>query len=395
MKVILIRFGELTLKGKNRKEFERILFNNLRKQLEDFEVRLKKDRNRIYVYDVLESDFESIKDAIKCIAGISSFSIAVSCELSMESIIETAINNFSPENGSFKVETKRSNKDFITPSPEVSNKVGSALLKFYDKKTHVDVKKPEQVIRIEIQNENSYIYYETIKGFGGLPVGSSGRGIVLLSGGIDSPVAAIRAMKRGLKIRCIHFSSPPYTSKQSLDKVLSLLSVLHKFDKEIVLLDVEFTKLQVEIHQKCDERYGVSILRRMMFRQAQYLAKRFNATCLVTGECLGQVASQTTQSMIVTHDATDMLILQPLICEDKQDIIKEAMMYNTYEISILPYDDCCVVFLPRNPIIKPKLKDVINEENKLQFKELLKETVSNSYSYDIIKSKQNSLDKFL
>ena len=393
MKVILIRYGELTLKGKNRKEFERILYNNIKKQLSDFDLKFSKDRNRIYI-ELDDGVFNDTIDILKIIPGISSFSLADICENDIDEICNLAVSTFDITTPIFKVETKRSNKLFHMTSPEVSRIVGGALLKNVQG-LKVDVNNPQKIVTIEIQKDKSFVIHTTVRGMGGLPIGSSGRAMVLLSGGIDSPVAAVEAMKRGLKISCIHFSSPPYTNEKSLDKVKQLTSVLHKYDNDIKLYDVKFTEIQLAIHQNCFDKLEVTILRRMMLRAASRAARKVKAKVLITGEALGQVASQTITSMHVTDQTVDDLILRPLIMMDKSDIIEIARRIGTYEISILPYEDCCVVFLPKAPAISPKLSEVITEEAKINFDEMLDQTEINMYDYDLLNNKEKIINKYI
>jgi len=397
MKIILVRYGELTLKGKNRSEFERVLYNNIKKQLSEFDVSFYKDRNRIYLEIENENRFEEIQKILKIIPGIHNFSIADVCETDIEVIKDIALKNFDKSKPNFKVETKRTHKMFPMLSQEVSKTVGAHILINNDglKDMKVNVKNPDQTLNIEVQEKRSFVFHKNIKGMGGLPIGTAGRGVVLLSGGIDSPVAAILAMKRGLKIHCIHFSSPPYTNEQSLQKVKDLLSVLHNYDKDIKLFNVSFTDLQLAIHDHCWDKYEITILRRMMLRQAERLAIRLKAGVLITGESLGQVASQTITSMNVTNEVTNMLVLRPLITMDKSEIIAIAKSVGSYEISILPFEDCCVLFLPKNPSTAPKLDQVLAEENKIDFEKYLEENPIEIIKYDIIINENKIIDKYL
>ncbi len=397
MKVILIRFGELTLKGKNRKECERVLYNNIQKQLSDFELTFHKDRNRIYINIRKVEYFEEIKGIIKKIPGIHSFSIADVCEPNIETIKEVAINNFNIDMPCFKVNTKRSDKTFPLLSQEVSRIVGGAILFANDglKGMRVDVKNPEQEINIEIQKNSAYVFHQKILGMGGLPIGTAGKSIVLLSGGIDSPVAAIMAMKRGLKITCLHFSSPPYTKQESLQKVFDLVKILQTFDKDIKLIDCNFSEIQLAIHQECQDRYEVTILRRMMLRQASRACYKMRSRVIITGESLGQVASQTIDGMFVTDNTVPNLILRPLITMDKLEIIKLAEKYKTYEISILPYEDCCVIFLPKNPATSPKLEIIEAEEEKIDFKKLIENSPIKIYKYNDLHQTNSILDELM
>lgn len=384
MKVILIRFGELTLKGKNRKEFERILYNNIVSQLRDYDLNFRKDRNRIYIEITDLSKFDEITEVIKIIPGIMSFSIADVCAIDLEEIKAVANKNFDTENPVFKVETKRSNKNFDYTSQEISRFVGGFILKSNDGLVgmKVDVKTPKQVINIEIQKDNAYVFHKKIMGMGGLPIGTAGKAVVMLSGGIDSPVAAIMAMKRGLKVSCIHFSSPPYTSDEALGKVKDLVKVLHKFDRDIKFYDCNLADLQLAIHQECMDKYEVTILRRMMLRVASDACDKIKSKVIITGESLGQVASQTIEGMYVSDNTVNKLILRPLITMDKSEIIILAKEYGTFEISTLPFEDCCTIFVPKNPATKPKLEDVIKEEGRFDYEAYLQKVLVNKYTYE-------------
>lgn len=393
MKVILIRFGELTLKGKNRKEFERILYNNLTKQLKSYDLVFRKDRNRIYINIEDVTKFDEITEVIKKVPGIMSFSIADICENNVDAIKQVALDNFDRTNPIFKVNTKRSNKDFPLTSQELSRQVGGHILFNNDglENMKVDVKNPKQEINIEIQRDNAYVFHKKIMGMGGLPIGTAGRAVVLLSGGIDSPVAAIQAMKRGLKITCLHFSSPPYTSDEALNKVLDLIAVLQEYDRDIKFFDCNFSDLQLAIHQECMDKYEVTILRRMMLRQAKVLADRLKAQVIITGESLGQVASQTIEGMYVSDNTVDTLILRPLIAMDKSEIIILSKKYQTYDISIRPFEDCCTIFVPKNPATKPKLEEVVKEENRLDYMTYINNAQVDQYTFEDINEKNNSL----
>ncbi len=397
MKVILIRYGELTLKGKNRKQFERQLFNNVQKQLSDFDLMFRKDHNRIYLEIKDISQYEDIKAILKIIPGIHSFSIADVTTHEMEDIKAVALANFDKSRPVFKIETKRSHKLFPMTSQEVSRAVGAHVLINNNglEGMRVDVRNPDQLLQVEIQKDRAFVFHTTERAMGGLPIGTAGRGLVLLSGGIDSPVAAVEAMKRGLKIDCIHFSSPPYTNEQSLQKVKDLAKVLQKYDRDIKLYNAHFTEVQVAIHDHCADKYEVTILRRMMLRQASLLAKKIKATVLVTGESLGQVASQTIASMSVTNQTVDDLIIRPLITMDKLQIIELAKEIGTYEISILPFEDCCVVFLPKNPSTNPKLDEVVKEEERFDFMPMIEATHLDKDNYESLHEKSRLIDDLI
>ncbi len=397
MKIILVRYGELTLKGKNRNEFERALYNNIRKQLDHLDLEFYKDRNRIYVQIENLEEFPQVENILKIIPGIHSFSIADICETELSIIKDVALKNFKKKTPEFKVETKRIYKKFPLISQEVSSEIGAHILIQNDglEGMCVNVHNPKQVLNIEIHQDRTFVFHEHVKGMGGLPIGTAGKALILLSGGIDSPVAAVLAMKRGLKINCIHFSSPPYTNEKSLQKVKDLVAILHKYDKDIKLFNVNFTELQLAIHDKCWDRYEVILLRRMMLRQAKKLAHTIKAEVLITGESLGQVASQTIKSMAATSDAIDLLILRPLITMDKSEIVTIAKQIGSYETSILPFDDCCVLFLPKSPSTAPKIKHLIEEETKLDFDYFLNKNQIDILTYDIINKEISFIKEYI
>ncbi len=384
-KQFVIRYGELTLKGKNRKDFESRLHNNVVMQLKQFEVKVKKDHNRMYIENVEMDKVEGVKEALKKIPGIHSFAIADIVALDMDVIKEKCFELFDITKPEFRVSVKRINKSFKENSNQIEREIGAYILTNNDdniQKLKVNLKNYQQNVMIEIHLDKAFIFNSYVQGMGGLPIGSAGKALIMLSGGIDSPVAAIQAMKRGLKIDLVHFSSPPYTNDKALEKVKDLAKEIQTYDRNIKFFDVQIADLQVAINENCDSSYQVILLRRMMLRVMDKMCDYYKANAIVTGENLSQVASQTLASMSVTNATVDLLILRPLLTYDKVEIIELAKVYKTYEISIRPFDDCCVVFLPKKPVTKPKLDRVIKEENRFDYQKYIDEIKYDKYKYD-------------
>ncbi len=358
--VILIKNGELALKGLNRSVFEDTLTRNIKISLKncgDFTVR--KAQSTIYIEPDNELfDFEEALDRVSKVFGIAAFSRAKVCEKDMDTILKVAPEYLADrlkEIKTFKVEAKRADKRFPFTSPEISAEVGGAILsKFHHLK--VDVHNPDEIITVEIRDYGAYIRAGQLHGAGGLPVGTAGKAAILISGGIDSPVAAYTMAKRGLKLDAIHFASPPYTSPRAEQKVKTLLSKVAVYSGTIKLAIVPFTEIQEKIGQECPEEYFTLIMRRMMMRIAEILAENAKCGALITGESLGQVASQTLPSIAVTDCVTRIPILRPLIGNDKEEIIAISRKIDTFETSCLPYEDCCTVFTPKHPKTRPTPK---------------------------------------
>ncbi len=370
--VILVRMGEISLKGKNRYVFENILINNMKKALEGLDISIEKSYGRIYVK---ANNFKEAAQRLKNVFGIVSFSPAVKTDLDMEAIKETALEVLKViPPSTFKVECRRPNKKFEIKSPEISRLVGGYVLNNLSD-WNVDIHNPHYVLDIEVRDEGAYVYSEIIPGPGGLPVKATGKGVLLLSGGIDSPVAGYFAMKRGVEVIGLHFHSYPFTSQRSKEKVIDLCKVLTNYSDNIKLYVNHFTEIQKEIKKKCDGKYYVTIMRRMMFRIANKIAEKEKAPAIFTGENLGQVASQTLESMQAINEVTDIPVLRPLITMDKQEIIKYAKNIDTYETSILPYEDCCTLFLPKYPATRPDVINVRKEEASLNIEELIEESL--------------------
>ncbi len=376
-KVILLRFGELFLKGKNKSFFETALYKNVKTITAKFSAKVEKSPGRLIVFDVGENA-QALVNRIKNVFGLVSLSVADEVNTSLESIKEYC-SQIKIKTTTFKIQTKRADKRFPLSSYELSAEIGGVILD-NNKDIMVDVNNPGTTVNIDIrENGKTYIYYEKIPCVGGLPLGTAGRGLLLLSGGIDSPVAGFKMAKRGLSFDAVHFESFPYTSVQAKDKVIELANKLSGFVGSFKLIIVPFTKIQEAIHKTCDDNYMVILVRRFMMKIAQRLAHMNNLKAIITGENLAQVASQTVESITVTNDAVKTLpIFRPLIAYDKVEIVEISKYLDTYETSILPYEDCCSVFLPESPVTKPKLEKVILEEEKLDVAALINDAIANA-----------------
>ncbi|MDR1240696.1 MAG: tRNA 4-thiouridine(8) synthase ThiI [Oscillospiraceae bacterium] len=383
-KEILLKIGEIYLKGKNRSIFESALFKSIKKVLnQDNQTNGFLNNNFCVkrvgsVFFVSGDNLEDLIPKIKKIFGISSFSLSLKVEKNIKNICEAALYVVSESKAkSFKIETKRIDKNFSLKSPEICNQVGEFVLE----KTNisVDVHNPDIVVFTEIHNDYAYVVLRSYKGAGGLPKGTSGKGLVLMSGGIDSPVASFMMAKRGLSLTAVHFSTPPYTSLKSIEKVQRILEKLSHFCGSVRLYTVSLTQLQKNIKMNCPEELFTIISRRIMGKIASEIASKGGCSCLITGESLGQVASQTLPAMVCTSDEIGIPIFRPLIGMDKSEIIEIAKNIGTFEISIEPFDDCCSIFSPKYPKVNPKLKFVKIAESKIKnIEELIKDTLDNS-----------------
>lgn len=375
-KVIIIRYSELHLKGKNRGYFERVLITNIEKSLKGLKHELKRQSGRYLVENFDGFDVDEIISRLKKVFGIHSFSVALKVNSDMNAIYKAA-EEVCLDNGSFKVETHRADKAFPLNSLQISAEIGGRLLNKF-KNLSVDVHNPQFVINIDVrENGTTLVFNEFFKGAGGMPVGSSGKGLLLISGGIDSPVAGHMIAKRGMQINCIHFHSYPYTNMQARDKVVELAKVLSDYTCGTKLNIVSVTHIQEEIHKKCNGEYMVTLLRRFMMRIAEIVAKKCGAQCLITGESLGQVASQTAEGITSSNSVVKYLpVLRPLCGFDKEEIIERSRYMGAYDISIQPYEDCCTVFLPKHPVIKPSIESILDEEKKLDVEKLIEDAVA-------------------
>ena len=373
--VILVRYGEIFLKGKNRKFFEDLLKNNIKNALNSINFVLTKIPGRLMISDYEMQNEAKIISILSKQAGIFSVSPAISIDTNKSDIVNKCIELMEDEIGTFKVVTNRADKTFETQSMEFSRQVGGAILKA-NNDLKVDVHNPEVVVNVDIrENKKTYIFTKTVMGIGGMPVGSAGEGLLMLSGGIDSPVAGYMMAKRGAKLKALHFHSFPYTSELARLKVEELAEKLAVYNGgELEIYMCPMTAYQEAINEHCRNIYNITLLRRAMFRIAERLCKENSLQMIITGESLGQVASQTIESMSVVGDVVnDIQIMRPLVAFDKQDTIEISRKIDTYEISIRPHEDCCTVFVPDNPVTKPKLEYVKKEENRFDFEKLIDE----------------------
>ena len=369
-KIILLRVGELFLKGNNRHYFVACLKNNILAALNGFSCRFNGTQNRMFVEGYDDEDESAIIKRLLCVFGISSISPAVKVA-SDETALRETCDEISPKEGKFRVTVNRADKRIKKTSMEIAREIGGYMLS-KEKGRKVDLFNFDFEVNVDIrENGYSYIFYEKIPAQGGLPVGCGGNAMLLLSGGIDSPVAAYRMAKRGVKIFAVHFHSFPYTSELAKEKVINLAKILVPYCGEIELSVVPFTDIQYAIKEKCPIEYMITIMRRFMMRIAQRLAEKNGCGCIVTGESLGQVASQTMESINVTNSVVTLPVFRPLIGMDKTEIIETAQKIGTFDTSILPYEDCCTVFLPKNPVIKPKIEYAVTYEERIENREEL------------------------
>lgn len=383
-KCVLIRYGEIYLKGKNRGYFENSLISNIKKSLTGIDCYVYKISGRFLLSDYDESNENYILSKLVNVFGIQSFSKVI--EIDTDQVdIENFCKNIEITDKTFKVEVKRADKSFPMTSPQLEAHLGGVILS-RNPNLKVDLFHPEKVVYIDIrENKKTYIFHEVIKGAGGMPVGTSGKGLLLLSGGIDSPVAGYMMAKRGMKLDAIYFHSFPYTGEQAKQKVITLARILKEYSNDVRLHVVPFTKIQETINEKCSVEFMITIMRRFMMRIAERVAIDKNAKALITGENLAQVASQTVESMTVTEDVVDKLpVFRPLIAYDKEEIITVAKKIGSFETSILPFEDCCTVFVPEHPVTKPKVYKAEREESKISnIEELINTAIENIEVIDI------------
>ena len=374
---IVIRYGEITLKKRNRKSFIAQLRKNIKKALADYpEVRIEAQHERMYVH-LNGTDYKPIIDILKKIYGISSISPALKVGKEIAAIQESAlfyINHLTRKINTFKIDAKRADKTYPHSTYDLNGLIGGYCLQNVEGLT-VDVHNPDLKLRVEVRQDAAYITGEKIIGAGGLPIGSSGSAMLMLSGGIDSPVAGYLTMKRGVEIECVHFYSPPFTSERSKQKVIDLANKLAEVNGRMVLHVVPFTEIQKLIQKQIPDNYTMTTTRRLMLRITDAIREKQNALAIVTGESLGQVASQTMESMFTINEVTNTPILRPLIAMDKTDIIEIAEKIDTHEISIRPFEDCCTVFTPANPKTKPKREKVGHYESYIDFEPFIKEAL--------------------
>ena len=381
-KVILIRFNEIHLKGGNKKYFTKLLYNNIRDVLNDYKCKIENIQNRILVRDF--DDQTEIINILRFVFGVHSISKAIELDTTVDKINEY-ISTIRLNGESFKCDVNRADKSFPIKSNEYEADLGEIVLK-NNKDSRVDIHTPDTIIHVDIrENGKTYIFNEIIYAYSGLPLGETRDGLLLLSGGIDSPVAGFSMAKRGLRQDILHFDSFPYTSRLAKEKVISLAKIIKKYIGAKYMYICSMTKLQEEFHVNCKTEYAINLLRRSMIRVANMICDKYKYKTIITGESLGQVASQTIESLSSTNSVARYPVLRPLISFNKDEIINIAKEIDTYETSILPYEDCCTVFLPRNPVIKPKIKDAEYEESKVDLDQLLSVIIDNIEIIDLSK----------
>ena len=392
-RVILIKYGELTTKKDNRKMFVNVLHKNIVNKLKGIDVVIYKDLSRMYI-EFSDKDLDVILSKINKIFGIHAYTVAYKVYSSKEAI-EEAILSILPETSfnTFKVDTKRSDKSFPIESIDFSRIIGGLILKNKDN-IKVDVHNPEVTFNIEIRRNETFIYFKNYQGAGGYPNGTQGKGLLMLSGGIDSPVAGYLAMKRGITLDCVYFEAIPHTSLEARNKVIELSKKLLEYTNNINLYVVPFTEIQEAIYKNVVSEYVITIMRRMMYRIMEKLTKMYHAHVIINGESIGQVASQTLTSMEVINNVTNVPVIRPVACLDKLEIINISEKIDTYNISILPYEDCCTVFVPRHPVINPVLEKCIEEENKFNYNELIDKTINNILKISL-EEKENEYEGLL
>ena len=382
-RVLLLKFGELFLKGKNRREFLKLLKNNIMLKLKDFKCNLMETQGRLIICDYSLDDEDEIVKNVQMVFGLIGVAIAQEIDTSLENIEDEVLKFDLSGVETFKVETKRADKSFPMNSMELDKHLGGVVLGKHPI-LKVDLYHPDVTIFVELRvNGKAYVYRDLLPCAGGLPLGSAGKGLLLLSGGIDSPVAGYLMSKRGLALEAVHFHSYPYTSIQAKENVIELANLISKYCGNIKLHIISFTEIQEQIHKNCDEEYMITIMRRIMMRIAERLCKANGCGAIVTGESLGQVASQTMQSMTVTNAVVDLPVFRPVIAFDKEEIMDIARKIGTYETSILPYEDCCTVFLPKNPVIKPTIKRAEFLERNLDIDRLVENALNNEEILEI------------
>lgn len=396
---ILIRYGELSTKGRNRRQFTNRLRDNIRFSFEDVPtLKLQAERDRMFLRTETEEDMETLLSRLPTVFGIQSFSPVAYAEKDIDAMAQVAISILSEldlEGKTFKVTVKRSDKSFPLETNEIQHLVASQVMRHFDG-LKAQMKHPDYNVRIEILKDGAYISAQTIQGAGGMPVGSNGRSLLMLSGGIDSPVAGYHMLKRGVRLDAIHFHSPPYTSERSLDKVKVLAEKLSHFGATVRLHVIPFTEIQEAIQQQIPKNVSMTTTRRLMLKIADQVREDIGALAIVTGESLGQVASQTLESLTAINEVTSTPVLRPLIAEDKATIIQLAQEIGTYETSILPFEDCCTIFVPSSPKTKPKLEKVQFYESFESFDDMAVKAVSNREVYRFPEKKNTpSFDELL
>lgn len=387
-KILIVRCGEVALKGMNKPYFERILVERIKKNLKNIKgAKVNRKEGLIFVRVPLQSDMDEVSSEVSKVFGVSSVSPAVEVESNLDAIGEMAVefmNSIIEKEGikTFKVEAKRADKNFPVKSPEIASRVGASILKGC-KVLKVNVHDPDCHLFVDLRTDKTYIYAKKINGLGGLPLGTNGKGLVLLSGGIDSPVAAWMMAKRGMVIDAVHFHSYPYTSPRAQQKVEELAEIISSYCGKINMTVINLLPIQEEIVSNCPEDETTILVRRFMMRIAEKIAEKEKDLMLITGENLGQVASQTAEALVVTDQSVELPVMRPLIGMDKVEIMDMAKRIGTYEKSIEPYEDCCTVFLPKHPVTKPRIEKILKSESKLDVDRLVEMAVNSAEQVEI------------
>ena len=392
-RVVLIKYGELTTKKGNRKFFINTLYQNIKKKLNGLDVKISRDISRMYI-EFSDNEIDLVLEKINQVFGIHSYQVAYKIDTDLDAIKNLVVTVMSEKSGTFKVETKRANKNFEVQSTEFSRQLGGLILK-NNSNLKVDVHNPETTLMVEILDRYTYVYTDIYYGLGGYPVGVQAKGMLMLSGGIDSPVAGWLALKRGVKIEAVYFEAIPHTSLEARNKVIELSRKLCKYADTIKLHIVPFTNIQEAIYKECNPEYCITIMRRMMYRIMEKVAKRNKGLVIINGESIGQVASQTLTSMSVINSVTNMPVIRPVSCLDKLEIIDIAKKIDTYDISILPFEDCCTVFVPKHPVINPNINECLINEEKFDYEAMIEDTINNINTIVIHETEEKKFSNLL
>ena len=392
--IIMIKYGELTTKKGNRNFFVNLLYKSIQNKLKDYNVKIFKDLARMYI-EFDENDLNEILKRVNNIFGIHEYLVAYKIDTDLDTIKDKVLEVVKNEHfNTFKVETKRSYKEFPVNSQDLSRQLGGIILKNIEG-IKVDVHNPDLLVNVEIRKTYTYIYTNYYYGLGGYPNNTLGKGMLMLSGGIDSPVAAYLAIKRGVHVEAVYFEAIPHTSINARNKVIELCKKLSVYTTSIKLHIVPFTEIQEAIYRTADQDYVITIMRRMMYRITERMARRRHCLAIINGESIGQVASQTLTSMKVINDVTNYPVIRPVACLDKLEIMDIARKIDTYDISILPYEDCCTVFVPKHPVINPKLSLCEEMENRFDYKELINKTLKNIKTISITEKDKKEFEDLL
>lgn len=393
---ILVRFGELTTKGKNRKLFIRKLCSNTKEILSSFDsLKYETSFDRMYIL-LNGEDPKAVSDKLKTVFGIYSFSLCYKVESDLEKIKDVCLQVIETNTGhTFKIDTKRNDKTYPLHSQDVNRAIAGHIFYHTTKELKVDVHKPEILVKVELRKDFTYVMDNVVLGAGGYPVGIGGKALLMLSGGIDSPVAGYLTLKRGVDIECIHYASPPYTNEQAKEKVLDLVNVLRQYTHgKITVHIVPFTNLQLAVYEHCEENYAMTVMRRMMYRIAEGVAIKNHCLAIINGESIGQVASQTLESMATINEVIKMPVLRPVACMDKIEIIEISKKIDTYDISIRPHEDCCTIFTPKQPATKPKSYKAEAFEAAWDFETMVQECIDQTTFIVVDNTYKNNFELF-